>query len=626
MPDIENPTTYAEWWWNTSIESRIAEQERYEKELAPITSGVIGGLNIEEFLPESLTGLFSALQAPTAPALGSVLARFASEVADGVVGQTLNHALQDFNYKMAEWFSDLRIDFPTASLLLMRKKITEELFNARAKSAGYKEAEAAAGYDALRPFPTIPEIIQWARYTGDYNNPKEQVWKKFDVDVNDYELWDFLSATRLSTEQAQQLYIRGKLTEFDFLAEIARIGYFQVDRDGVKDLAYAIPNAMLLTQGNLVSNQGDDIVRQDIQRAGIHPDYTQKYLDGILTKPNSIDVVTYALRKDPNLSNLPNELQRIGIHPDYHDLYRELAYPIPPITDIITMAVREAFTPSIAQRFGQYEDLPPVYVEWAQKKGLTKDWAERYWAAHWALPSVQQGFEMLHRKIIDRPTLELLLRALDIMPFWRDKLIQMSYTPLTRVDVRRMYAVGTLDENGVKKAYQDIGYNDANAELMKDFTVRYVRRQLSGFSSRDVITAYVNRFIDEGEFRTIQRDIGTKDTEINNILQSANRKREWKYKTERIDAIENLYKKGRITEATARNELDDLGLPSDHIQTLIQQWQAKVIELKEGLWTTAQTLSFLKKGLIDAARAAQELTLLGYSQERIQVYIRSTQG
>ena len=623
MTDIENPQTYAEWYWNSSVEAKIAEQERYEKELAPLSSGVIDSLNIKEFLPASLTSLFSSLQSPPAPALTPILGRFVSEVADGVVGNTLNHALMDFNYKMAEWFSDLRIDFPTAATLLMRKKITENLFEARAKSAGYKEAESAAAYDALRPFPSVPEIIQWARYNGAYDNIRETVWKRFDLAVDDFDLWEWLSQIKLSTEQAQQLLVRGKINEFEFIDEIGRIGYHQVDRQNIKELAYEIPNAMLLIQGDLMQGLNTEDIYRDIQFAGIHPDYTDKYYHGVLTKPSSQDIIAYELRRDTSLYNLSTELSKIGIHPSYHNLYKELAYPIPPVQDIITMAVREAFSPEIATRFGQYEDLPSAYVEWAQKKGLSKEWAERYWAAHWSLPSPQQGFEMLHRGIINRDELTLLLRALDIMPFWRERLIEMSYRPLTRVDVRRMYQVGTLDEAGVKKAYRDVGYSDVNADLMTDFTIRYVRNSLSRFSSNDVINAFTNRFIDEGQARNILTEIGIKQNEINNVIKTAIYKRDWKYKKERIDAIENLYKKGRMDETKTRYELSNLGLPSDHITTLLEQWVLKAEEARIATWTTAQTLGFLKAGLITTARAVQELNLLGYSPERIDIYIKS---
>ena len=82
------------------------------------------------------------------------------------------------------------------------------------------------------------------------------------------------------------------------------------------------------------------------------------------------------------------------------------------------------------------------------------------------LPSIGQGFEMLHRRVIEDADLDLLLRALDVMPFWREKLKDISYNPLTRVDVRRMHRIGVLEEEGVFNAYLDVGYNEENAQLM----------------------------------------------------------------------------------------------------------------------------------------------------------------
>jgi len=291
------------------------------------------------------------------------------------------------------------------------------------------------------------------------------------------------------------------------------------------------------------------------------------------------------------------------------------------------MAVREVFTPEIAQRFGQYEGLPSDYVEAAEKKGLSKLWAERYWAAHWTLPSIQQGFGMLHRGIIGEPDLRLLMRALDIMPYWRDKLMQLSYKPLTRVDVRRMHLLGTLDEAGVNRAYRDVGYNDRNAGLMTDFTVRYNRRSLAGFTQRDVIKAYINRLIESGHATSILREIGIKSTEIPNIMRLATLKREWKHKDETIDAIRNRYTKGTRSLVQTRGALSQLGIASDYVETLLAQWEPKAEAERVATFTNAQTLKLFTMHLIDEDRARNELLLLGYNSERRDLLIRSvTEG
>jgi len=148
------------------------------------------------------------------------------------------------------------------------------------------------------------------------------------------------------------------------------------------------------------------------------------------------------------------------------------SFAYPGISDIVRMAVREAYTPEIAERFGQYQDIPPQFITEAAKLGIPDEIARQYWAAHWDLPSPMQGFDMLHRGIITEADLKLLLRALDVMPFWRDKLVQLAYAPFTRVDIRRMHKLGTLTEAQVKQSYQDIGYSPEKAAALTQFTVK----------------------------------------------------------------------------------------------------------------------------------------------------------
>jgi len=148
---------------------------------------------------------------------------------------------------------------------------------------------------------------------------------------------------------------------------------------------------------------------------------------------------------------------------------------IPPAQDLILMAVREVFTPDIAEAYGLFEDLPDEFINWAGQQGISREWAKNYWGAHWQLPSALMGFEMFHRRVIDREELTVLLRALDYMPHWRDKLIEISYRPLTRVDVRRMHKTGILDETELYNAYLDVGFSPHNAEKMTAFTIKYNR-------------------------------------------------------------------------------------------------------------------------------------------------------
>jgi len=266
------------------------------------------------------------------------------------------------------------------------------------------------------------------------------------------------------------------------------------------------------------------------------------------------------------------------------DLLFRLAQVIPPVPDLISMAVREVFTPEIAERFGQFEDLPTPFVEWAARVGMSAEWAKRYWGAHWRLPTSIQAFEMYHRGVIDHSDLQLLLRALDIMPYWRDKLLQIAYKPYTRVDTRRMYGLGVLDRDEVKRAYLDLGYDEVKAEAMTEFTVRYEdeggANNLARYRSMSqslVTKAYELGKISEAEATTRLLDLGY-DIETSNLLLalldaekeiSETPQMLGEFRRDMRAIIERGYERKTISPETALSMLVDLGFGENEAEYML---------------------------------------------------------
>jgi len=622
-PDINNPKTFGDYYWAGEVEAKKAFAEQHEQALKGSVSAFFDGMGFNDLIPPEMAEMFSQLKDPKEPSWDDLQRMFLGTVSRGVALAGGEQMAKPFEYQAAIKYQQTRVTPEVAIGLMQRRKIDENFYEGRMQSGGYSADEAFHLYNSTMPFPSIPELIRYSRYNTDAENPQVGVLDRFDVPLMDFDMWEWLSRQKLSTEQVQAVYRRGGWDKARSTLELSRLGWPLDEREMLIELSYQLPNAMLLVQGDLLQQVSRADIIEDIAKAGIHPIYADKYFDGILTKPNTQDLIAWQLRLDPSLKGLDDELEKTGVHPDYFDVYKTLAHPIPPINDLITMAVREAFTPAIASRFGQYEGLPSEFVDAAEKKGLSKEWSERYWAAHWTLPSVGQGFDMLHRGIIDTGDLDLLMRALDIMPFWRDRLMQLSFKPLTRVDVRRMHLLGTLDKAGVTRAYLDVGYNDKNAALMTDFTIKYNQRSLSGFTPRDAMSAYINQYIDSSKASSILRDIGVKGAEIPNMIKLATYKRDWKYNTERIQAIGNLYKKGKYDKARALSSLSQLGLESAFISTQLEQWEPSSEAEREATFTNAQTLKLFTMGLIDEARAIQELELLGFDEERRNLLIRS---
>ncbi|MEM2860257.1 MAG: hypothetical protein QXR40_06180 [Candidatus Bathyarchaeia archaeon] len=267
-------------------------------------------------------------------------------------------------------------------------------------------------------------------------------------------------------------------------------------------------------------------------------------------------------------------LRRLGYTPEDIAIIKKMYFALPTISDLIRMAVREVFSPEIAQKFGLFEDYPPQLTEIGRKLGLSEEVAKWYWAAHWDLPSATQGFEMFHRGIISYDELKMLLRALDVMPFWRDKLIQLSYNLPTRVDVRRMYKIGLITREEVYEFYKKLGYTDRDAEALTEFTVRYelpeTYDELAKMrdSTKDkVLSEYAKGRITRENAYAILKKLDYADDDIEKFLAMADIDKEFRQSLIREEdfreltrsQIENAYAKKMISRARALELLKEIG-------------------------------------------------------------------
>jgi hypothetical protein len=192
---------------------------------------------------------------------------------------------------------------------------------------------------------------------------------------------------------------------------------------------------------------------------------------------------------------------------------------IPGSQDMIRMMVREVFTPDVRAKYGQDEDYPTEADRLLAMHGFSSYWARNYWAAHWELPSAGQGFEMFHRGLITEDELKTLLRTLDIMPYWRDKLIGITYNLIPRVDIRRGWELGMIPTEELERRYRWLGFSPDDAVIM------------SAISRREALESEINR------------------------LQKA---------------TENRYKDGYITREQAEVEIRALGWAPEKINLLLQ--------------------------------------------------------
>lgn len=394
--------------------------------------------------------------------------------------------------------------------------------------------------------------------------------------------------------------------------------------------------------------------RDDMRDQGFTAERIEALVDLATTMLPAAEDIELWRRETISESELISRLGKLGFDNVDTNHLQTLAFAIPGVADIIRMAVREVFTPEIAEKFGQFEDIPDEFIRWAKVGGLSEEWARNFWAAHWELPSVGQAFEMFHRttdtpidddadtialpsgastrNVIGRKTMEALLRAQDVMPFWRDKITAIAFRPLTRVDVRRMHARGVLDDDAVFRSYLDIGYSPANAQRMLEFTIAFNQAPdtVDIDDARDITKTQILNFIEDGlmterEALDALQEIGYITEHAVTIVESKLLDMGRDLRKLQVATVRERFINGMIDFNEATEELAPLGLSDAQTQKILADMEG-IRKSKIRIPTRADMDKFLEAGIVEEDEYLVVMRGLGYQDPWPKRYLASAQG
>lgn len=373
--------------------------------------------------------------------------------------------------------------------------------------------------------------------------------------------------TNVDPYTAISLYQRGELNEDSFRAILRTHGIKRAQIDGLLAMTTALGEDDELTQG---------------------------YWRGLVSK-----------------DQVSTELAKRGYTPQYVELWFQVRELIPSPTDVISIATREGFDDSVARRFGYDDNYPSELSDWGEKQGLSPYWTRRMWRAHWRLPSASQGFDMLHRGIIDMDELRLLLRALDIPSYWRERLIQLSYRTITRVDIRRMYDLGVLTVQELYQRHLDYGYSPEDAELMTQWVVAEYGEETRALTKADILSAYYDGTLNRNDAIEYLNALGYRSDDIGILLARQDLKREEDYEKQVVENTRLLFLEGEFSETDVYSTLGQINPPAGFIENMLSLWRLeKRRRIKKP--TTTQLRDIWLKGIIDDNSFRDELTKEGY--------------
>ena len=294
-------------------------------------------------------------------------------------------------------------------------------------------------------------------------------------------------------------------------------------------------------------------------------------------------------------------------------------YPGP--QDLFTMVAHEAFEPDMYGPLGLADEFPSEQVPWLEAQGISKEWAMKYWIAHWNEPSLEQGFEMLHRGVITREELDMLFKVVEIPKFWRDKLMAITYNPYTRVDARRMHELGVLTSEELVQSYQDLGYDAAKAVKMAEFTIKYNAEGDKQLTRGVILDSFRSDLISRADAEELLTSSGYGKDVADFYLTNEEYKQAVEIQKLYIGILEDQYKLSMKSENETRSALLKLNLRGSKIDALMEEWTLEKYKYQD-LPTRDELNSMLVQKIITEGTWREVMTRRGFSFEHQEWYLK----
>jgi hypothetical protein len=293
---------------------------------------------------------------------------------------------------------------------------------------------------------------------------------------------------------------------------------------------------------------------------------------------------------------------------------------IPPIQDVIRFTVREVYDPARRAELLSVPTPSEAY-RFARKHGFSDSVMDDYWAAHWVLPSIGDLNTMLQRNVITPETWSRYITLNDYEPMMIDNFKKIIYSPYARVDIRRMYNSGVLDEAGVKRGYLDIGYDDEKATKLTEFT-----KALKTGTAKDLTLSMITNAFKQGNVSRDAAlemiiDLGYEEDEADFILALYEQQTKQESRELSQSKFDVMFQLGLIDREELKRNLIALNYATDAAENLTKIEEAKKAG-KISLLPLGTLREALRRKIIEPEDFAARAQRLGYQDDEIEIVIQ----
>lgn len=476
---------------------------------------------------------------------------------------------------------------------------------------------------ALRHVLLTPEQAAAAVERGELTYAQaETIAARSGVDAATFHTIERLAGLAPSTEQLLAMRRRGAIDDArmhrgfvqgnvrsewsDALARLAEVPLTSSELasmvvQGILDAATAAPLA------NVVGTTGESFGRL-VELAG--------------SPPGAEQLLNLWNRGEIQEADVDRGLRQSHLKPEWVDRVKALRHHLPSVSDLVRFSVHEAYNPAAIESLGLALEFPEEFAREAEKQGLDREAALRYWIAHWRLPSPAQGYVMLHRGLIDEAQLEELLKTADYSPRWRGPLRDIAYLVPGRVDLRRMYAAGILTEAQVHAGYLKIGYTETDAAALTSFAKRGSSSKARELTAAQHAAEFEAHYTTETEYLAALHDLGYPLEEAQQYVRLGEVRRVARAREARLTRVRQAYVGHKSPRTVAEQGLAAAGVSTEAAARLLEEWDGER-DANVRVLTQAQIKKAYTKGARPQEWALEALTDLGMSTEQAQLYLET---
>ena len=292
---------------------------------------------------------------------------------------------------------------------------------------------------------------------------------------------------------------------------------------------------------------------------------TLKELSQVRLSP---DMVMRLWIRDKDLYEpLWKELVDTGLAPARVSFLKELSWAVPSPSDVINFAAKEAFEDKMAEIYGLDAEYDAVDQKWMDKAGIKEEARPLYWIAHWQHPALNRVYDLFHRGIITEEEMSRYYRLVEVPPYWRPKLTELSWDLPNRIELRMMARYGLVDKAFLVEQLKKVGLGPDYREIAADMMLAMgIRTDLATRHSKGWITA------DEVKSELEASGLGTQVQErmYQWIVKNAGTDRVEKERDLTKTEIYKAIKKGKLAASQGVELIQDMGYSREEAILLVE--------------------------------------------------------